>query len=126
MEERNIFFMVTRLVDAFYRHKNTPQPKQELQLTAISSIFMASKLVQINHVNLQFCYSNIGHQKFTLNQINDRETGIMKTVEWEVTSSPTVYEVFEFLMMLVRSRLHEHIYCNETEKFVSDIHSLGL
>jgi hypothetical protein len=45
MEERNIFFQVIKLVDAFYLHKRNPQPKAELQLTSIAAIFMASKLV---------------------------------------------------------------------------------
>jgi len=30
MEERNIFFVVVKLVDHFYMHIDQPQPKQEL------------------------------------------------------------------------------------------------
>lgn len=66
MDDCNIFFIVVRIVDFFYCNvQGEPQPKSELQLTAIAAIFMASKLLQINHINLKFCFENIGHTKFT-------------------------------------------------------------
>lgn len=50
----------------------------------------------------------------------------MDVVGWETTSTPTVYEVYELLIMMLRKRLHEKVYCPETEKFISETHTLGL
>jgi Cyclin, N-terminal domain len=125
MEDRNIFFIVVRLVDLYYCNQSHAQPKQELQLNAIASIFVASKLLQINHINLAFCFGNIGHNKFSYSQITDRETDIMNLVGWEVTSCPTVYEVFELAIMMVRRRLHMRVTEAQTVAFLSECQSLG-
>ena len=106
MEDKNIFFLVTEAIDTFYRLQSSPQPKAELQLTAIAAIFIASKLLQVNHVNLAFCHSNIGHGKFSASQITDRETEMIDQVGWEIASPLTSFQVFELLFAMLRRRLH--------------------
>ncbi len=39
--------------------------KQDLQLTAITSIFIASKLIEVKPLKLAFVVETLGHNKFT-------------------------------------------------------------
>jgi len=82
--------------------------------------------VQINHINLNFCYANIGHNKFSFRQIVDRESQIMNLLDWEASQQPTVYEVFELLMMMVKRRVHGRICQSESETFISDVYNLAI
>jgi hypothetical protein len=69
---------------------------------------------------------NIGHQKFNTDQISEKEAALVNIFDWEIASAPTVYEIFELLMMAVRRRLHEKILCFDTESFIAETHTLGL
>jgi|LauGreDrversion4_2_1035121.scaffolds.fasta_scaffold42974_4 hypothetical protein len=87
---------------------------------------MASKLLQINHVNLGFCYTNIGHEKFTHNMIIERESQIMELAGWEVSTDTTVYEVFELLFMMLKLRLNGRLYETESEIFLKEVFKMSL
>ncbi len=87
---------------------------------------MASKLLQINHVNLQFCQSNIGHSKFSQQEIIKRESQILELASWEISSDPTIFEVFELLIMMIKRRVSGKICENETEMFLKEVSTLGL
>jgi len=95
-------------------------------LTAIAAIFMASKLLQINHVNLHFCHSNIGHEKFTHTMITHRESQIMELAGWEVSTDNTVYEVFELLFQMLKLRLLDRLYESESDVFLKEVWNLTL
>jgi hypothetical protein len=45
MEEHNILFIVIDLIDNFYRNTTEHQQRSEFQLTAVSAILVASKLL---------------------------------------------------------------------------------
>lgn len=87
---------------------------------------MASKLLQINHINLNFCYSNIGHNKFSLRQITERESQIIDSLDWEVTTETTPYQVYELITMMIKRRLHEKITLKETEGFMKEVFEMAL
>jgi hypothetical protein len=87
---------------------------------------MSSKLLQINHVNLQFCYNNIGHEKFSHTQIIERESHIMELAGWEISTDNTVYEVFELLFLMLKTRLHGRLYESESEIYLKEVWNLSL
>lgn len=93
-------------------------------MTAIAAIFIASKLLQVNHVNLAFCHSNIGHGKFSHRQITERETDMMELVGWEVTQPLSTFQVFELLTFMLKKRLHGSPRLNE--RAIEEACTLGL
>ena len=50
----------------------------------------------------------------------------MKVADWEIISHPTMYEVFELLIMMLKKRLHERISSLEVQQFFEECHTLGL
>jgi hypothetical protein len=87
---------------------------------------MSSKLLQINHVNLQVCFNNIGHEKFSHAQIIERESHIMELAGWEISTDNTVYEVFELLFLMLKNRVHGRLYESESEIYLKEVWNLSL
>jgi hypothetical protein len=50
----------------------------------------------------------------------------MNLLDWEASQQPTVYEVFELLMMMVKRRVHGRICQSESETFISDVYNLAI
>ena len=47
MEEKNIFFVTVKLMDLYYKRIAKFQSKRGMQLTAVSALFISSKMFQI-------------------------------------------------------------------------------
>eukprot|EP00347_Sterkiella_histriomuscorum_P021949 403332210 len=125
MEEKNIFFIVVYLIDLYYQKIEKEQSRTDVQLTAISSIFIASKLVQISHVGLQFCLTNLGHNKFSQKDVEDRECEILRLAEWMISTKPTLYEVFELTLMILKCQLQGKVSDLEMIEFIKDFQSVA-
>ena len=96
-----------------------------MQLTAIASIFIASKLIQISHISMQFCYSNLGHNKYSIKQIEDRECDILRLSEWNISEEPTLYEVFELTIMKIKKEMQGKISQFVMVEFIRDFQSIA-
>lgn len=76
IQDANVFFMT---VDILRRkissQKSTPPSslKRDLQLTAVTSIFIASKLLEVTPLKLDFALETLGHGKFSRTQVVCRE-----------------------------------------------------
>ncbi|CDW90722.1 UNKNOWN [Stylonychia lemnae] len=125
MEEKNIFFIICHLIDTYYQRIEIPQSKEDVQLTAISALFIASKLIQINHLSMQFCAQNLGHSKYTIKNIEDRESEILRLAEWEINSHPTLYEIFELTVMLIKKEIQGKVFNLEMINFIRDFQSIA-
>lgn len=69
---------------------------------------------------MQFCMTNLGHNKFTLKDLEERESEIMRLSEWIITTKPTLYEVFELTLMILKCELQGKITELEMIEFIKD------
>lgn len=53
------------MIDCYYTKISKPMPKKDLQLTAITCILIASKLLETVALKLEFCLANLGHGKYS-------------------------------------------------------------
>jgi hypothetical protein len=54
-------------------------------LTAISAIFIASKLLETVSLKMEFCIQTLGHGKYSREQILKKERLIMQVANWEIS-----------------------------------------
>ena len=66
---------------------------------------MVSKLIQIQHLSMEYCTQYLSHYRYTESQILKRESEIMELAEWEISTRTTSYEAFELLLMMIKSRV---------------------
>ncbi len=47
--------------------------RRDLQLTALVSIFISSKLLETKPLKMEFCIETLGHNKYTREQVREKE-----------------------------------------------------
>ena len=65
IEDKNVFFTAVQMIDCYYAKVSKPMPKKDLQLTAITCILVASKLLETVALKLDFCLATLGHGKYS-------------------------------------------------------------
>jgi len=83
-EDRNVFFKAVQIVDQYYaRVPSVPLAdsltdevvdKKDLQLTAVTALLMASKLIDLKSLKMNFCVQTLGHKKYNSDQILKKES----------------------------------------------------
>jgi len=53
------------MIDFYYTKISKPMPKKDLQLTAITCILIASKLLETVALKLEFFLATLGHGKYS-------------------------------------------------------------
>ena len=61
IEDKNVFFTAVQYIDSYYSKTPEEMPKKDLQLTAITCILIASKLLETVSLKLDFCMDVLGH-----------------------------------------------------------------
>ena len=93
IEDKNVFFTAVQYIDMFYAKIKEEMPKKDLQLTAVTCILIASKLLETVSLKLDFCMDVLGHKKYNQEQILLKENEILELCRWEL-NKPTQYDVY--------------------------------
>ena len=88
------FFLAINLMDRFFKTVSQPLPSTELHLTGVVSMFVASKYEDIVPLMMKTVVNKIGHNKFELRQIEEKELELLKVIEYKV-GAPTVKEFLD-------------------------------
>ena len=63
IQDLNVYFTA---LDLIRRHAHTQnEDRRDLQLTAVASIFIAAKLLEMKPLKMEFCLETLGHNKYT-------------------------------------------------------------
>jgi len=63
IQDLNVYFTALNLIR---RHApSSEQNRKDLQLTAVASIFISTKLIETKPLRLEFCLETLGHGKYT-------------------------------------------------------------
>ena len=60
-----MFFTAVQYIDTYYAKIGKQMQKKDLQLTAVTAILMASKLLETVSLKLSFCMDTLGHKKYS-------------------------------------------------------------
>jgi Cyclin, N-terminal domain len=88
------FFLAINMMDRFFKINEKPLPAGDLHLTGIVSMFIASKYEEIVPLMMKTVVNKIGHNKFLLRQIEDKELEILRVIGYKV-GAPTVKEFLD-------------------------------
>lgn len=67
----------------------------ELHLTGISCMFIASKYEDVYPLLMKTVFNKIGHKKIPVDSIRAKELEILRVIGFKIGSSPTSFEFLE-------------------------------
>jgi hypothetical protein len=88
------FFLAVNLLDRYFKNSSKQLAATELHISGIVSMFIASKYEDVIPLLMRTIISKIGHNKFQVRQIEEKELEILKTLEYKI-GAPTVLEFLE-------------------------------
>lgn len=83
------FFTAVRIMDLFYANTRRTLDSDDVHLTGIVSMFIASKLLDSTPLRMNRVVAKIGHNTFTVGQVKDKEKEMLQVLGFFVVF-PTV------------------------------------
>lgn len=97
----SVTFAAVTSLDQFYMLPKNLAPHQaskDLQLTAVTCIFIQSKCVEVEPLDLKTCCKTLCHNKFSRQQFLDREQKIRHATMYE----NDLPHIFDFVLFYIR------------------------
>jgi hypothetical protein len=88
------FFLAINLMDRYFKDSERVLQGSELHLTGIVSMFIASKYEDIMPLLMKTVINKIGHNKFSLRQVEEKELEILRVIGYRV-GAPTIKEFLD-------------------------------
>lgn len=88
------FFLAINLMDRYFKNTDRGLQGSELHLSGIVSMFIASKYEDIMPLLMKTVINKIGHNKFNLRQVEEKELEILRVIGYKV-GAPTLKEFLD-------------------------------
>jgi len=85
-------------MDRFYQAQNTCLPSRDLQLTAVTALFIASKNLEVDPLDLKTCVQTLCFSKYSKQQFLEKETVIRQATDYENEAPCTL----DFVLLYAR------------------------
>ena len=85
-------------MDRYYDSQVYSLPCEDLQLTGVTALFVASKNLEVDPLDLRTCIKALCFNKYSKSQFLEKESELRKAIQYE-NEAPTV---LDFIMMLLR------------------------
>lgn len=70
-------------MDRFYTCQHSSLPSKDLQLTAVTALFIASKNLEVDPLDLKTCVTTLCFNKYSKTQFLEKECAIRKATNYE-------------------------------------------
>lgn len=64
IDDKSVIFQSINIMDRFYESQTVNLPQNDLQLTAVTALFMASKNLEVDPLDLKTCCTTLCFNKF--------------------------------------------------------------
>lgn len=88
------FFLAVNLLDRYFKETDKVLSGSDLHLSGIAAMFTASKYEDVIPLLMRTVINKIGHSKFEILQIEEKELEILKALSYKI-GSPTVKEFLD-------------------------------
>lgn len=88
------FFLAVNLMDRYFKSLERSSPSSELHLTGVVSMFIASKYEDVVPLMMRTVVNKIGHNKFELKAIEDKELEMLRVLGFKI-GQPTTKEFLD-------------------------------
>jgi hypothetical protein len=121
IDDKGVIFQAINLMDRYFDKQQHSLPSKELQLTAVTALFVASKNLEVDPLDLQTCAKTLCFNKYGRPQFLKRETDIRLATQYE-NESPTILDFVMFYIRLIKLQAQKQVDClPETQQFISDM-----
>jgi len=97
------FFLAVSIMDLYFKNSQKRLTDNDVHLSGVAAMFLASKYDDVYHIPLKDFISRVSHNKFTAEDIKEKEWEILKALDYNV-SFPTV---LNYLERLIYKNFHE-------------------
>jgi len=84
------------MLSVLFVERNRVSTIEELYLIGVVSLFLASKYVDYDSLNIDIIVTKLAHNRFNASEIRAKEFEVLSTLEYSIDSSTT----YEFIQML--------------------------
>lgn len=98
IEDKSVLFQAISLMDRYYKVQTESLPAKDLQLTAVTSLFIASKNIEVDPLDLDTCQKTLCFNKYSKSAFLKKETDIRKATVYE-NEAPNM---LDFIMFYLR------------------------
>ena len=98
IEDKQVLFQAVNLMDRFYQEQRTSLPSRDLQLTAVTALFIASKNLEVDPLDLKTCIVTLCFNKYSKSQFLAKETAIRRACFYENEAPCTL----DFILLYAR------------------------
>lgn len=88
-------------MDRFYDKQQVSLPSSDLQLTAVTSLFISSKNLEIDPIDLQTCIKTLCFNKYSKKHFLRKEEEIRRATNYE-NESPSMLDFIMFYLRMVK------------------------
>lgn len=92
------FYLAVHLLDLYISRSRVPLTVNDIHLSGICCIYIASKMEDIVPLRMTHVKTKIGHNKFTEKEIKKREKQILMEIDFEVISTSTYDFINTFIL----------------------------
>lgn len=108
-------------MDRFYDKQDSSLPTKDLQLTAVTSLFVASKNLEVDPLDLQTCAKTLCFSKYAKTLFLRKELEIRKATGYE-NESPTILDFIMYYLRMIKFHAQKQLeYRKETDQFLQDV-----
>ena len=125
IDDKQVLFQAVNLMDRFYSEQTQSLPSKDLQLTAVTALFIASKNLEVDPIDLKLCVSTLGFNKYSKTQFVDKEAAIRQACNYE-NEAPSSLDFIMLYTRLLKVLLQEQIKCTDFSlEFLFNVHTIA-
>lgn len=116
---KNTFFVSIDIMDSYLTRTNSSFETKDIHLIGVTSMLLASKMEEIVPFKVSTVIDKMTHGKIQAREVVRCEEEILKTLEFELLRSPSLFIFVEFLV--VKLGFHTSTFCKDITKVVTYI-----
>ncbi|CAD8127463.1 unnamed protein product [Paramecium sonneborni] len=101
------FFLAVKLMDSYLSKTSQKHIPQDLHLVGVTTMFMACKFEEIYPVKLQVVHEKIAHKKLTKDEIKEKETNILTTLDFSLVGI-TILDIITIVLSILN--MNQQLY----------------
>ena len=110
IEDRGVLFQAILLMDRFYDCQSRSLPTRDLQLTAVTALFIASKNLEVDPLHLDSCVKDLCFRKYSRADFLEKESAIRLATNYE-NEAPLIVDFVMLYLRLLRKELQTSLDC---------------
>ena len=110
IEDRGVIFQAVLLMDRFYDRQASSLPTRDLQLTAVTALFIASKNLEVDPLHLDACVTDLCFEKYSRADFLKKENQIRLATDYE-NEAPLIIDFVMLYLRLLRKELQQSLDC---------------